>query len=233
MAKYWQAGSAKTRLAPLLGFEHAALVQKYLVEAVVARWKSVADERAICFAPATARDQFATLVASLAPAAWQLTEQSPGDLGERLISCTSAAFHAGCQCLLLIGSDSPDLPRDYLAEAFAQLATHDIVLGPSEDGGYYLVGLSQPATTIFQSIAWSTPQVLQQTLARIAAAGLSVHLLPAWYDCDEPSDLERLMQQLARRSVADPDRAEPDLVALERKLRELREQANSQAMQQQ
>ena len=104
---------------------------------------------------------------------------------------------AGHPKAIALDSDSPTLPAAHLLEAVAQLDRADLVVGPSEDGGYYLIGLKQSQPDLFREIAWSTERVASQTVARAQALGLSVALLPAWYDVDIPADLDRLRSELA------------------------------------
>jgi hypothetical protein len=96
--------------------------------------------------------------------------------------------------VVIIGSDSPTLPRQFLVDAFARLRTCDVVLGPSVDGGYCLIGARVAVPELFTGIAWSTPEVLPETLRRLA--GYSHWLLPTWYDVDDAADLEHLREQL-------------------------------------
>ena len=93
---------------------------------------------------------------------------------------------------MLIGTDSPTLPSHLLSVAHSALATHDVVLGPADDGGYYLIGMNGLHRSLFEVIDWSTERVLSQTLERARSAGLSVFLLPPWYDIDTGGDLARL-----------------------------------------
>jgi hypothetical protein len=104
---------------------------------------------------------------------------------------------AGHPRVIALNSDGPTLPADYLREANVRLDSADIVLGPSEDGGYYLIGLKQPAPELFRDIDWSTDRVTTQTLDRIKTVGPQVSLLPSWYDVDIPADVDRLQAELA------------------------------------
>ena len=97
----------------------------------------------------------------------------------------------------MIGSDVPTLPSAVLGAALERLAGADLVLGPSEDGGYYLIGLREPRAALFADMAWSTEIVFEETMRRASALGLDVGLLPAWFDVDTAADLERLEAALA------------------------------------
>ena len=98
--------------------------------------------------------------------------------------------------IVLIGSDSPTLPSEFVRDAFKKLETVDGVVGPARDGGYYLIGLRRPCPELFAGIAWSEPDVLQQTLSRARQAGLDLQLLREWYDVDELEDLLRVKKEI-------------------------------------
>ncbi len=126
---------------------------------------------------------------------YELWPQPAGGLGEKL----AAWFDFACAAddrVLVIGSDSPTLPLQYIADAIAALDTTDCVIGPAHDGGYYLLGLQRPVPQLFEGIEWSGPQVFSQTLERAAEQGLRVIQLPAWNDIDEVADLPLLHDQL-------------------------------------
>ncbi len=207
-AKHWQPGKVKTRLAVTLGESHAAMVQAFFVCALVERLQTAADRRVVAFSPAGAEKAFGCL----AKGRWELAAQSEGDLGERLDWFFANALKSALR-IVVIGSDSPDLPRAYIDEAFAALQTKDVVLGPTADGGYYLVGIARRLPPIFRGIDWSTPAVWPQTIGRLQAAGLAWHELPPWYDVDDEAGLHELARRLA---AADP--IEPRLLQLEREL---------------
>jgi rSAM/selenodomain-associated transferase 1 len=120
--------------------------------------------------------------------------QDIGDCLDQVLSHLLAEGHAGAMAL---NSDGPTLPVRHLEQAIERLEEADVVLGPGEDGGYYLIGFKEPHPGLFQGIDWSTERVAAQTLARAETLGLSVSLLPAWYDVDTASDLERLCAELA------------------------------------
>ena len=99
------------------------------------------------------------------------------------------------------------MTADLLEAAFTELLTHDVVFGPSLDGGYYLVGTTRPRSGIFTGVPWSTPQVLARTLDRVEAAGITPAMLPPWYDVDTPDDLRFLRTHLRGLGMVDPARA--------------------------
>jgi rSAM/selenodomain-associated transferase 1 len=139
------------------------------------------------------------------PAPWRLVAQSGADLGARIEHAFSVMFEGGAGYALLSGSDAPTLPTEPLADAFADEATRsEILIGPSEDGGYYVIGMSRLEPRLFRDIPWSTRgAVMETTRLRCREAGHALRELPKWYDVDEPSDVLRLLDELR----AHPDRA--------------------------
>ena len=149
---------------------------------------------ALAYSPRTAQEFFR----AISPLS-QIFPQEGADLGDRLAAAFAWGFHRGYTKVLIRNSDSPDLPAALVLEAGERLAAGDAdaVLGPSPDGGYYLVGLRQPWPDLFAGVAWSTSRTLADTRARAARLGLSVHLLPAWPDIDTWADLK----DFARRDL--------------------------------
>ena len=121
------------------------------------------------------------------------------DLTARLTAVFDQLFRNGCDAAIMIDSDTPTLPTERLERAVAVMSGggHDVVLGPSEDGGYYLIGLRRLHPELFEGMQWSTPTVLEETLRRGHALGLSATKLSAWYDVDTAADLVRLQADLA------------------------------------
>jgi rSAM/selenodomain-associated transferase 1 len=126
-------------------------------------------------------------------------------LGVRLSSAFRDAFASGLERVLILGSDHPSLPAQYLAEAWERLRAADVVFGPSRDGGYYCVAIRSrgwpEARSLFEEVPWSTPTVLEASLARARQAGLSVALIPEWYDVDRPEELDLLAREGDARSA--------------------------------
>jgi rSAM/selenodomain-associated transferase 1 len=193
VAKPPVAGAAKTRLAAGIGAERtAALYRSFLADTVALAGRILDCRLAFSFWPASA----ATFFRELHPAA-ELLPQQGDDFGGRLLSAFVQAAALGYEELVLIGSDNPGLPDAYVARAFAALAEAPVVLGPAEDGGWYLMGLRAPQPTLFhRGIAWSTEIVADQTRAAAKAAGLALAEVPPWYDIDTAADLPRLLADL-------------------------------------
>jgi rSAM/selenodomain-associated transferase 1 len=119
--------------------------------------------------------------------------QAEGDLGLRMDAAGACLFGQGARHFVLIGSDLPSLPPSHIGAAFEALeAGADVVLGPADDGGYYLIGLARPTPAVFAGISWGSGSVLQETRALAAGLGLRVHEIASWYDVDTPDDLVRV-----------------------------------------
>jgi rSAM/selenodomain-associated transferase 1 len=119
--------------------------------------------------------------------------QRGADLGERMAEALRQVFAIGHDVAVIIGSDSPDLPMDFISDSINILSAGDCeaVFGPTEDGGYYLVGMTRLHEELFIGIPWSSDRVMDETLARSAKAGIRASLLPPWHDVDSESDLDR------------------------------------------
>jgi rSAM/selenodomain-associated transferase 1 len=200
-AKYWLPGQVKTRLAATEGPHRAAALYEAFLRTSLARFAKASARRVLAFTPRDRRDDFAALAGD----SWHLQPQSEGGLGRRMREYFASAFAAGFQQALLVGSDSPTLPLEIIDQAFAALQIHDVVLGPTTDGGYYLVGAAREVPNIFEGIPWSTPQVWQHTVDRLQAADIGFHVLQPWYDVDDRAALDRLSVELGDPSVTDPE----------------------------
>jgi rSAM/selenodomain-associated transferase 1 len=193
MAKKPVPGQTKTRLIPALGEECAAGLYAAFLQDKVAQMRLVAGvARAIAHYPPDAQDYFSELAPD-----FSLIEQRGNSLAERLANLFNKTSLDGYANALAIDGDTPHLPIDYLQSAFETLddGSKDVVIGPCEDGGYYAIGLKQPNSSLFD-VEMSTPFVTRDTMARAEEAGLTVHLLPEWWDVDELPDLKRLERQL-------------------------------------
>ena len=194
----------KTRLIPTLSPEQAAT----LYTAFLTDWCETLTELAdvdlvIAYTPAEAQSDLQALIGDDVI----YIPQIGADLGERLTSATQWAAKQGYTKILFVGSDSPTLPISYISQAIALLDSRDTVIGPSTDGGYYLIGFSAEALTttvphVFEEIAWSTANVFRQTLARIRSLKVTVGLLPPWYDIDTSEDLAFLYAHIAAMRLA-------------------------------
>ena len=194
--KYPEPGKVKTRLAATLGAEKAADIYRRLVAAVVAGLPD-GDDLIVVFDPPEKQAQVAEWLHSLlAGRCAEFVPQTAGDLGGRLEQAFAAAFARGFEKVAVIGSDCIELTPAVFSETWRALETHDAVLGPSTDGGYYLLALRQPCAALFHGIAWSTDAVRAQTLAQAQAAGLAVQELAALPDIDTEADWRRAAEKL-------------------------------------
>ncbi len=175
-------GKTKTRLIPYLGAEGATQLQKEMTEHTVRQARKVDAEIEIRYTGGSLEKMKAWLGDDLG-----YTDQGEGDLGERMERTFSDHFKEGAEQVIIIGSDCPSNHRENIKKAFLSLESIDCVIGPAHDGGYYLVGLSKPASQLFQGIDWGEATVLAQTLS--AASSLSVHQLKVLHDVDLPEDL--------------------------------------------
>ena len=191
-AKYWQPGAVKTRLGLSIGNAAAAELYRVFVETMLLRFQALDARLQLCFDPIERQAEFD----QVAGATWQVIPQCDGDLGRRMHYFFDDAFRNGAQRAVLIGSDTPNLPLGIVQQAMSALDNVDVVLGPSLDGGYYLIGLAHDIPSIFDDISWSTPHVWQQTVERLVDLRLPFVQLAPWYDVDEFDDLERLRNDL-------------------------------------
>ncbi|HEU5098244.1 MAG TPA: TIGR04282 family arsenosugar biosynthesis glycosyltransferase [Roseiflexaceae bacterium] len=193
VAKRPAAGQTKTRLCPPLTGEAAAALYACFLRDTLDLMRQVPDVgRGIVYLPEAALDYFSALAPDM-----RLSLQEGADLGERLDHLLTAALEAGAAQAVVIDSDSPTLPVDYLVQAFDTLAGPcDVVIGPCEDGGYYLIGLKRPQPRLLRDVQMSTPYVVRDTLALAEELGLRVALLPTWYDVDTVAELDRLRTEL-------------------------------------
>jgi rSAM/selenodomain-associated transferase 1 len=190
MAKAPQAGEVKTRLCPPFSTNEAAeLYRCFLLDKIAQVRTLTRATPAIAYTP----DEGRIFFEEFAPGFVLLPQRGP-DLGARLANSFDHLFAGGYAGALLIDSDTPTLPIGFLQQALDLIATPttDLVLGPSDDGGYYLIGLRKLYPELFERITWSTAQVMPETIRRAEAAGLKVATLPLWFDVDTPDDLERL-----------------------------------------
>lgn len=190
MAKRPAPGSTKTRLAPALTLDRAAeLYERFLLDTI-----DMVSARPDCSLHiAVEAPESVDYFESIAPGVPQVMQQGVS-LGPRLDTVLRACLADGFDQAIAIGSDSPDLPSGHLDDAFAQLDRSDVdaVFGPTDDGGYYLVGWKQPWSALVVDVQMSTPTVLSDTLAVAERVGARVALAPGWHDVDEPADLDRL-----------------------------------------
>ena len=196
MAKQPRAGTTKTRLSPALTPEAAAVLYEAMLGDIVARLTS-RNDATVMIAAATPRsvEWFQHTFPGV-----HIVVQEGETLGERLDHVLSSALEAGHSSAFAISSDSPDLPEQHITDAFKKLDAPDVdvVLGPSEDGGYWLIGWKQRWAEMVVGVAMSRPDVLANSVRIAEEIGAKVTLASEWYDIDEIDDVERLASSLDR-----------------------------------
>lgn len=207
MTKAPRAGLVKTRLTPPLKPEEAAALNTCFLRDLAGSVTTVARRGSAqgiaVYTPLGAEGDYAEIL----PEDFALLPQRGETLSERLVNAFEDLFTLGFESVCLIGSDSPTIPTQVFSQAAHVLSGPDarLVLGPSEDGGYYLIGLQQPQTSLFENMEWSTELVLEQTVERAKESDLKIQLLPTWYDVDDSATLQRLCQELFS-----PDKTNPE-----------------------
>jgi uncharacterized protein len=198
MAKASIPGRAKTRLVPPLTAEEAAALNTSFLRDVADSLISASVLANIAGLMAYGPAGSASFFRGIMPECIGLLETVKPDFGECLFHAVSTLLDDGHEAVCLLNSDSPTLPVSYLTAAATTLAAPGdrVVLGPSTDGGYYLIGLKTPHRRLFEDIDWSTERVAGQTMTRAQELGLPVHQLPSWYDVDDADALRLLVGEL-------------------------------------
>src|SRR5262249_5409472 len=243
MTKAPQAGRVKTRLVPPLSPEEAAELNKcFLRDTATAisrtcspdqsgRPPNAASARSDPGAPRAPQQSCGVAVytpvgaesayTDILPPDFRLLPQRGDQFGERLYLAVEDLSKCGFESVCLIDSDSPTVPAENFAEAVEVLGANEdrVVLGPSDDGGYYLIGVKKPHRHLFEQIDWSTERVLDQTLQRAAEIGLGTKLLPSGYDVDDSAALRRLCGELLVKKSGSTSDTAPNTRAFLKTLR--------------
>jgi uncharacterized protein len=208
MAKAPRIGDAKTRLAPPLSETEAAALSSCFIRDTADNITAAAQVAPIHGHVAYSPPESETVFRALLPEAIRMLPSRRVGLGYSLADAVGDLLAAGYGSVCLVNSDSPTLPTSVLIEAAQTLLSSGdrVVLGPAEDGGYYCIGLKSPHVRLFEDIAWSTEQVLAQTLERAHEIGLDTAVLPMWYDVDDLASLRRLAQELLGSPIQDKTR---------------------------
>jgi uncharacterized protein len=195
MAKAPLAGYAKTRLIPVLGAAQAALLQQHmLLDTIDLVSAALCGDGSIVLVCPTGADRAA--LERVVPDGLGVLAHERVDLMSGLDYALAHHLAQGYQQVVLLDGDSPTLPAQYVKSAFDHLQEDAVVLGPTLDGGYYLIGSRQPRPQLFDWQQLDSATVCEQTRVRAEALGAPVHVLPAWYDVDTAEDLERLCAEL-------------------------------------
>jgi len=207
MTKAPQAGRVKTRLVPPLTPEEAAELNKCFLRDTAAAISSACSRRPVGDEGKTARSSpiavytpvgAESVYTDILPADFSLLPQRGDKFGERLYLAVEDLCKCGFDALCLIDSDSPTVPAENFEQAVELLSTSEdrVVLGPSDDGGYYLIGMKKPHRHLFEQIDWSTERVFNQTMQRATEIGIEVKRLPTGYDVDDDASLRHLCHEL-------------------------------------
>jgi rSAM/selenodomain-associated transferase 1 len=180
----------KTRLIQDLGTHDGAGLRLALLQDTLESISALEAEKALLYTPSDCEAE----IRAATPFPAVFLPQRGATLGERMRDGAGDLLASGFDAVVLIGSDLPTLPPTHVAAAFSLLTRRSdlLVLGPAEDGGYYLIGFTQSQSELFESIPWGTPLVLQRTREAAVALGIAVETVPRWYDVDSPSDLRRV-----------------------------------------
>jgi uncharacterized protein len=198
MSKAPRPGKVKTRLAPVLGFEGAAAINICFLRDTA---RNIADVAAaggaaglVCYTPVGDEEAFDHLL----PHGFSLMAQRGDGFGERLLAAAEDILSCGFGAVCLIDSDSPTMPQEALKQAVRELAREGdrVVLGGSDDGGYYLIGMKKAYVEPFENINWSTASVYAETVSQVRKAALELVELPVWYDVDDGETLAILEREL-------------------------------------
>ena len=180
-----EAGKVKTRLAKSIGDDKALQVYKELLEKTISVAKRTDVRRQVWYS------SFIDYEDEITTDKFEKYLQSGSNLGERMKNAFQQVFEEGVERAVIIGSDCPSLNKKIVKNAFDRLKEKDLVIGPSEDGGYYLLGMNRYYETLFEDIEWSTESVLESTLQKAESNRLKVFQLPILNDIDNLEDLKR------------------------------------------
>lgn len=193
VAKRPAAGQTKTRLSPPLSPEQASALYECFLHDTLSHMRQVSNTRhVIAYLPHDEQEYFHQIASD-----FELIPQEGDDLGERLDHALTSYLSRGYERVVIMDSDSPTLPTHYLSQAFDVLSDGaDVVLGPCDDGGYYLIGIKKPTPRLLREVHMSTPTVAAETIALAKEEGLKLISLPTWYDVDDAASLSRLGQEI-------------------------------------
>ena len=199
MAKVPSAGNVKTRLQPFLSPDECAALSKAFLQDAVNKAKTVCENVILAYSPPAEINALKNIL----PSQNTFIEQTGRDLGEKMFNAFKFVFEQKTDAVVMIGTDSPTFPIDYIEQAFEFLETNsDVVLGKTEDGGFYLIGLRKLPERIFENVAWSSPETFEQIFENIHRLKLHLREVPSWYDVDEREDFEKLQAEILHNKNA-------------------------------
>lgn len=195
------AGTVKTRLTALLAPEEAAQLYDAFLRDALAQYAALPAAVRLYLSPPAEEAPANSAPLDLAPAGVTTHVQRGAGLGARMQQAFVETFAAGFERIVIIGTDHPTLPSAFIEQAFAALQERlSVVIGPSEDGGYYLLGLNELYPQLFRDMTYSHSAVFSETLARVQETAARLTVLPCWYDVDTPENLRRLTRELLARA---------------------------------
>lgn len=200
MTKVPVAGNVKTRLQPTLCAEQCAELARRFLRDAVNKANSTKIPLIIAFSPIEQQK----ILLEILPGEQTLVEQIGENLGDKMFNAFRYAFAQNAEAIVMIGTDSPTFPAEFIARAFEFLSKNDAVLGRTADGGFYLIGLRSLYKEIFEAVEWSSPRTFEQTRRNVERLNLKLAFLPEWYDVDTPADFARLKTDLTADSSAAP-----------------------------
>lgn len=183
-------GKVKKRLAVEIGEDSALKAYKSMLKATIKNISVLQGIDIYGFYDGILKDNTFMKIFPLIP-------QEGRDLGERMSNAITLLLNSGYKKVSLIGADSPDLPVSFIKEAFIKLDSFDLVIGPSEDGGYYLIGMNKPFDDIFKNIKWGYNNVFKDTISIANNAGIRYFLLSEWYDIDDNTHFKKWKDSIA------------------------------------
>jgi len=198
--KYPEKGKVKSRLSQSLDEDRVARLYRAFIEDLLESLSGGDYRFRIAYHPRERKDDFRKEFGNT----FSYMPQTGTDLGKKMHNAFKQCFSEGFHCVVIIGSDSPDLPQQIIKEAFQALEKRDAVIGPACDGGYYLIGFRRESFTpeAFDGIAWGTDSVCGTTVKILRSAGMHIHVLPAWRDIDRPEDIVALINDSEKTGFA-------------------------------
>ncbi|CAN5307973.1 TIGR04282 family arsenosugar biosynthesis glycosyltransferase [soil metagenome] len=200
MAKVPRAGNVKTRLQPYLSPAQCVALSEAFLEDAINKAQSRTNDLIIAFSPSSERDYFTKFENKK----FTLVAQTGKNLGGKMFNAFQFAFEHDSDAVVMIGTDSPTFPSEFIDSAFENLQNSDAVLGESENGGFYLIGLRTLRKEIFADVEWSSAKTFEQTTQNIKNIELKLFRLPIWFDVDVPEDLFKLRNDLTENSDIAP-----------------------------
>jgi len=185
--KWPEKGKVKTRLAREIGSEHAVNLYRCFILDLADKLKKLSQDVILCYSPQNANAMFRSWLGDQ----FAYFPQPDGDLGMRMKKSFDQAFENGYKQAVLIGSDCPDLPEEFLKQAFTELKHADAVIGPAVDGGYWLIGFQSRSfyPHVFEGVSWSMETVFAETMKKFSQKKINAAVLPKWMDIDTITSL--------------------------------------------